>query len=246
MMGDSIPYLDILLFAVIAAFLVLRLRSVLGKRTGHQGPGPGEPRRDPFSRRAPADAGNDSVVPLPKRPGRKAEPALPNMGDDAAAEAPAAGEGVAGPAAAGLTQIRIVDPRFSPDEFLSGARIAFEMIVGAFAAGDSDTLRPLLSEEVFHNFSESIRRRQELSQTLETQLVAIRTAEIGEAYMAGRTAHVTVKFVTDQISVLRDAEGTVLEGSPTEVNEVTDFWTFARDTRASDPNWALVATNSPE
>ena len=242
-MGDSIPYLDILLFAVIAAFLVFRLRSVLGKRTGHQGPGPGEPRRDPFSREPPAELGSDRVVPLPKA---KTEPGIHGNGEAAAAEAAAAGDGSGGPDAAGLTQIRIADPVFSPDEFLSGARIAFELIVGAFAAGDTDTLKPLLSEEVFNNFADSIRRRQETGQKLETQLVAIRSAEIDEAYMAGRTAHVTVKFVTDQISVVRDAEGVVVEGSPTEVNEVTDFWTFARDTRTSDPNWALVATNSPE
>lgn len=242
-MGDSIPYLDILLFAVIAAFLVFRLRSVLGKRTGHQGPGPGEPRRDPFSREPPAEAGSDRVVPLPKP---KTEPGSHGNGEAEAAEAAAAGEGSGGSGAAGLTQIRIADPAFLPDEFVSGARIAFELIVGAFAAGDTDTLKPLLSEEVFNNFADSIRRRQETGQKLETQLVAIRSAEIDEAYMAGRTAHVTVKFVTDQISVVRDAEGAVVEGSPTEVNEVTDFWTFARDTRVSDPNWALVATNSPE
>mgnify|MGYP001766930830 FL=1 len=242
-MGDSIPYLDILLFAVIAAFLVFRLRSVLGKRTGHQGPGPGEPRRDPFSREPPAEAGSDRVVQLPKA---KTEPIIHGNGEGSTAEPAAAGEGSSGPGAAGLTQIRIADPAFSPDEFLSGARIAFELIVGAFAAGDTDTLKPLLSEEVFNNFADSIRRRQEMGQKLETQLVAIRSAEIDEAYMAGRTAHVTVKFVTDQISVVRDAEGAVVEGSATDVNEVTDFWTFARDTRVSDPNWALVATNSPE
>lgn len=242
-MGDSIPYLDILLFAVIAAFLVFRLRSVLGKRTGHQGPGPGEPRRDPFSRESPVDTSSDRVVPLPKP---KTEPALPGTGADAAAEPAPMGEAIGGRASAGLTQIRIADPAFSPDEFLSGARIAFELIVGAFAAGDTDTLKPLLSEEVFNNFADSIRHRQETGQKLETQLVAIRSAEIDEAYMAGRTAHVTVKFVTDQISVVRDAEGVVVEGSASEVNEVTDYWTFARDTRAGDPNWALVATNSPE
>ncbi len=242
-MGDSIPYLDILLFAVIAAFLVFRLRSVLGKRTGHQGPGPGEQRRDPFSREPPVEGSNDRVVPLPKP---KTEPSFPGNGETAAAEPAAAGEGSSGPGAAGLTQIRIADPTFSADEFLSGARIAFELIVGAFAVGDTDTLKPLLSEEVFNNFADSIRRRQETGQKLETQLVAIRSAEIDEAYMAGRTAHVTVKFVTDQISVMRDAEGAVIEGSPTEVNEVTDFWTFARDTRVGDPNWLLVATNSSE
>jgi predicted lipid-binding transport protein (Tim44 family) len=242
-MGDSIPYLDILLFAVIAAFLVFRLRSVLGKRTGHQGPGPGEPRRDPFSREPPVEGGNDRVVPLPKA---KTEAAFPGNGEDASAEPASVSKGAGGAAAAGVTQIRIADPAFSPDEFLSGARIAFELIVGAFAAGDTETLKPLLSEEVFNNFAESIRRRQETGQKLETQLVAIRSAEIDEAYMAGRTAHVTVRFVTDQISVVRDAEGAVVEGSPAEVNEVIDFWTFARDTRASDPNWALVATHSPE
>lgn len=227
-MGDGFQFIDIILFALVAGFLILRLRSVLGRRDGHESRTP-----DPFV--APGKPGRpeEKVVRLPDR---SADAAVP-----APAEAPAEPRG---PLDAGLAQIRTADPRFDPAGFASGARIAFELILNAFAAGDVDTLKPLLSPEVFGNFAHSIRERQAAGQRLETKLVALRTADIVEAYMAGRTAHVTVKFVSDQISALYDASGEVVEGDPSAVIEVTDFWTFARDTRSADPNWTLVATGS--
>ena len=129
-------------------------------------------------------------------------------------------------------------------EFLSGARIAFEMILTSYAAGDTAALKPLLSPEVFGNFSQSIRDRQEANETTEITLVGIKTADIVEAYMTGRTAHLTIKFVSEQITAVHDDNNEVIEGDPKEVIEVTDFWTFARDTRSGDPNWMLVATGT--
>ena len=231
MNGDFFSY-DIILFALVAAFLILRLRSVLGRRDGH------EPRgSDPFKRRQGTEASDEKVVRLPDR-SDKAEAPEPSEGPAVDAEV----TGVEG----GIAQIRVADPRFNPDEFLSGARMAFEMILGAYAAGDTGALRPLLSPEVFSNFEQTIRSRDQAGETLEINLVAIKTAEIVEAYMAGRTAHLTVKFVSEQSSALRDESGEVLEGSPDSITDVTDYWTFARDTRSSDPNWILVATGAQE
>jgi len=146
--------------------------------------------------------------------------------------------------AAGFREIKAADRGFEPTEILSGARIAFELILGAFASGDTEALKPLLSAEVLGNFAQSIRDREAAGQTMEHTLVGVKSADIVEAFMDGPTAHVTVKFVTDQANVTRDANGEVVDGDPSAVNEVTDFWTFARDTGSRDPNWTLVATRS--
>lgn len=232
-MGDGY-YLDIVLFALVAAFLIFRLRSVLGRRDGFQG--------------KPEDH-----VPYPAKPDRPAEPA---NGTPERIEPPAAGEPPIGgrdalsvaPASldAGLTQIKVADPRFDQREFIDGSRKAFEWILQAFVNGDTGSLQPLLSSDVFKNFEQTIEQRQRSGEKPETTLVGIVSAEIIEAYMAGRTAHLTVKFVSQQISVVRDAEGHVIEGDPNAVTDVTDYWTFARDTRSPDPNWTLVATGAPD
>jgi predicted lipid-binding transport protein (Tim44 family) len=232
-MGDDFSILNILLFALIAGFLVLRLRNVLGRRDGHQGP---------------------SVHPLPTpgQPETRPEAAAPptRRGESGEAEQPADGEEQPAepePRAAlqaGLKQIAVADPNFRSAEFTSGARIAFEMIVSAFASGESNQLKRMLSPEVFSNFAQTIREREKAGQKQQTTVVSIKSSDIVEAYMAGRTAHVTVKFVSEQISCLRDAKDDVIDGHPTAVNEVADFWTFARDTRSTDPNWTLVATGS--
>ena len=231
-MGSGSQFIDIILFALVAGFLIVRLRAVLGRRDGHEGRTP-----DPFAQ-PKVERSEDKVVRLPERNERPAEPAEP---------AAAAGESAA-PAGdalqAGLAQIKTADPRFKPDQFLAGSRAAFEYILNAFAAGEEQTLQRLLSPEVYANFAHSIRERQAAGQRSETKLVTIKSAEPVEAYMAGRTAHVTIKFVTEQISALYDAAGAVIEGDPHQVTEVTDFWTFARDTRSTDPNWMLVATGS--
>jgi predicted lipid-binding transport protein (Tim44 family) len=233
-MGDGFQFIDIILFALVAGFLILRLRSVLGRRDGHR---PRTP--DPFTPRPKPEHADETVVRLPDRNERPTD-AAPLPPSEAAPPA------ARGSLEAGLTQIKIADPRFDADEFTSGARIAFELILNAFAAGDSEALKPLLSPEVFGNFAHSIRDRQAKGQRLETKLVTIKSSALVEAYMAGRTAHVTVKFVSEQVSALYDSTGSVVEGDPTAVIEVTDFWTFARDTRSPDPNWTLVATASAD
>ena len=219
-MGDFSHYVDIVLFAMIAGFIVLRLRGVLGRRPGNQR------RQNPILGRAAAPT--ERLVALASRRTRPPEPAAP-VGDDVAA---------------GVEQIRAVDPGFDPAQFLDGARIAFDMIVGAFAAGDKAKLRPLLSDEVYKPFSEAIDERDAARERLETRVVVLKQFDIVEARLVDRVARVTVKFVSEQINVLRAHDGSVVDGDPAKPIEKTDFWSFTRDTRASDPNWTLVATAS--
>ncbi len=228
-MGGDFQFLDIILLALVAAFLILRLRSVLGRRDGH------EPRHaDPFkSHGGESREPEDKVIRLPDR---GTEP----RGEEAEMEE----VGEPGSVEAGLARIQRADQNFDADEFLSGARIAFEMILTAFAAGDTNALKPLLSPEVLNNFEQSIRDRERAGETLDLNLVGIRSAEFVEAGLEGRTAQITVKFTSEQISVIRDENGDVIEGEPDTVTEVVDFWSFARDTNARDPNWALIATRS--
>ncbi|TAN60964.1 MAG: Tim44 domain-containing protein, partial [Magnetospirillum sp.] len=127
-----------------------------------------------------------------------------------------------------------------------GARAAFEMIVGAFAAGDKATLQPLLAPEVFRHFAEAIDGRARNGETLTTDLVGIRSIEPVEARMDGGFAGLTLRIVSEQVNALRDHEGNVVEGSADRVIDVTDEWTFRRDTRSGDPNWVLAATRTPE
>ena len=226
-MSDGFAYIDILFFAMVAAFIALRLRGVLGRRTGH------ERRRTGGWTGARANGADDNVVALPDRAkaGADADRAIEGMSDE--------------PLKRGLMEIRQADPQFDPNQFLAGARAAFEMIVGAYAAGDKNTLRPLLDEDVFEGFAGAIDQRDNEGQTLETQVVDVRTHELVDAGMIGRRARVTVRFVTDQINVLRDASGTVIDGEPNRSEEVTDLWTFERDTSSDDPNWTLVETRTP-
>lgn len=228
-MDGGFPFLEIVLFAMVAGFLILRLRSVLGRRTGHE-----RRRPDPLSARTTAEETREreKVVALPER-GR-----APAREDGAPAVASA-------DALAGIAQLRSADRGFDSAQFVAGARRAFEMIVEAFAKGDSTALRPLLSDEVFAQFDGAIRAREESRRTLATTLVGIRQAEIVDAGLEGRTAQVTVKFESEQINVTRDSEGRVVDGDPSAVTTVTDIWTFARNTASRDPNWLLVATRSP-
>jgi predicted lipid-binding transport protein (Tim44 family) len=225
-MGDF-QYFDIILFAMIAAFLVLRLRGVLGRRTGN------ERRRELFVRRA---------APVADKAGPKEITATPEPDQDMVTSA--AGGKPPDAVADGLNQIRRADPGFDPSQFLAGARGAFEMIVNAYAKGDKATLRPLLSDEVYQPFAATIDERAAAKETFETRDLRLDDAEIVDADVSGRAARVTVKLVSHQISVTRAMDGSIVDGDPDHPVEKTDYWTFTRDTRSSDPNWVLVATSS--
>jgi predicted lipid-binding transport protein (Tim44 family) len=226
LMGDF-QYFDIILFAMIAAFLVLRLRSVLGRRTGN------ERRRELFVRR---------TAPIADKPVAEKVAAPGDQSKDVASLAPASKPADA--VADGLSGIRRADAGFDPSQFLEGAHTAFEMIVSAFAKGDKAALRPLLSDEVYQPFAATIDERAAAKETFETSDLRLDDAEIVDADLAGRTARVTVKLASRQINVTRAMDGSIVDGDPDHPVEKTDYWTFARDTRSADPNWVLVATSS--
>ena len=227
-MSDGFAFFDNVFIAMVAAFLILRLRSVLGRRTGEENPDRWTTRPSRPATPGTVERTSDNVVQLPRSEtpdGGKTAPGVPATPLDAA-----------------LTQIKLADPNFEPRAFVAGARGAFEMIVGAFAHGDTATLRPLLADDVYANFAAAIGARQQAKHTLETTLISIKSADIVEARIDGRTAMVTVKFVSEQANVTRDAGGTVIEGEPNTLATITDVWTFSRNTRARDPNWLLSAT----
>jgi predicted lipid-binding transport protein (Tim44 family) len=226
----------IILLAVAVA-IFLKLRSVLGQRTGRE-----RPPYDPYSARdAMRGATNDNVVTLPGR------------GLDGAQKSSEASEpserwkGIAEPGTAlagGLDAIAGEDKTFDANHFVAGARAAYEMIVLAYAEGDRRALKNLLSREVYEGFETAIRDREAKGETVETRFVAIDKSDITAAELRGRAAHVTVRFVSQLISVTRDKSGNVIDGNPEKVTDVTDVWTFARDLSSRDPNWKLVATEA--
>lgn len=229
-MGDNFAPFDIILLAVIAAFLVLRLRSVLGRRTGTE-----KRPLDPFhAPETTVKRGGEG----PAKPADKEKVAAPKPAHAAETPEPET------PLARGLRDIAALDPYFSPESFLEGARAAFSWVVEAFAKGDAKILRPLLNDDVYGNFVTAIENRSKAGETLETALVGIKSAEILEARREGKIAFVTVKFISEQVNITRNRAGEVIDGDPVRVVPVTDIWTFARDTRSRDPNWVLVATRS--
>ncbi len=239
-MGNGFQFIDIIFFAMIAVFLVLRLRGVLGKRDGNDGSG----FRNLFQEvdAEEESAQDNKVVNLADRSGKS--DVTDKIHADTDAEQKVDESIDESPLAAGLGQLHRYDKTFNEEDFLVGARVAFEMILNAYASGDADALRPLLSNEVYSNFAKAIQDREQAGHVMEDTLVGIMKSEIVEIYMESRVAHVTVKFISEQVNAVHDENGDVVEGNPNTVLTVTDFWTFARDTKDSDPNWTLVATRS--
>ncbi len=228
-----------LIFLGLAVFVIWRLRSVLGQKTGHERP-PFDPisRRDPAAGR-PASEG-DNVVRLPG--------AAADRAGTLTAEAPVdRWKGIAEPGsrvALGLDEIARMEPSFDAGVFIDGAKAAYEMIVTAFAQGDRKTLRDLLSREVYDGFERAIVERERRGERVETTFVSIDKAEIIGVEVRGTNAQVMVRFLSKLITATRDADGIVVDGSPDTVVDVTDVWTFARTLGSRDPNWQLVATEA--
>ena len=229
-MGSSGGFpVDLVLFGMIAAFLVLRLRSILGRRTGFERPQEKRPAVDPV-RDADARKGDGTVIegraePVPARP-------LPDP---------------ASPAGQALARLRTVDGRFDPSAFLTGAEAAFRLIVAAFAEGKRDTLRPLLSPEMFHAFESAIAARETTGETQHTEIKGLHQATVEAADLHGNVAQITVRFVSDQVSYALAANagaGAMPVSGTDAVTEITDLWTFERDLSASDPTWRLIAAHS--
>jgi predicted lipid-binding transport protein (Tim44 family) len=224
-----------IIFLALAVFIFLRLRSVLGQRTGRE--------RRPYDSYSARDtvrpSGGDNVVALPGR-GGEPPPKPVEPGEPAWKGVAEEGSSVA----AGLDAIVREDKTFDPKHFVVGARAAYEMIVTAYAEGDRKSLKNLLSRDVYDGFDAAIHERETKGETAETRFVSIDKSDITHADMRGRTAQVTLRFVSQLVSVTRDRDGNVIEGSPEKVTDVTDVWTFARDVTSRDPNWKLVATEA--
>lgn len=233
-----------IIFLALAVFIFIRLRSVLGQRTGRE-----RPPYDPYSRRDPAKAPAGPADKVVSFPGAAEKPSVPEPVEAIESDEPAparwAGVAEVGSAVAnGLDAIAAQERGFDAQHFLVGARAAYEMIVVAFANGDRAALKDLLAREVFEGFSAAIAEREQRGEKMETQFVSIEKAEIIEAGVKGRSAQVTLRFLSQLISVTRDKAGRVIDGDPEQVADVTDVWTFARELGARDPNWKLVATEA--
>lgn len=225
-------------FLVAAVVIFFQLRNVLGRRTGNE-----RPPFDPYSasRKSAKDEAesSDNVVALPRKRS-SGEPAPDGYADIDAFAKPDTDLNK------GLRSIKDNDASFEPKGFVEGAKMAYEMIVMAYADGDRKTLKNLLSREVFDGFVAAISEREAKSEKIQSSFVGIDKADIVSAEMKGSEAHVTLRIVSELISATRDKAGAVIDGDPDTVAEVKDVWTFARDTRSRDPNWKLVATEEED
>jgi predicted lipid-binding transport protein (Tim44 family) len=244
---------DLIFFAAIAIFLAWKLYSVLGRRTGNERsidpfatppnqPGANAPKgigKPGDAAGRPGAAGDrqpDAAAPLPeeRQMARREQRQLEAM----VAQAPDA-------VRKGLDAIRSADPEFDALAFLAGAKVAFEMILQAFAAGDTAALKPLLAPDVLQNFTAAISARQRDKLSVKFTLVGIIGLEILDAELKGPDARIKLRFNSEQVNVTQDAEGRIVDGHPNEVASITDIWTFSRPVTARDPNWVLIGTESP-
>ena len=223
----------------IALVVFWRLRGVLGSRTGHERP-PFDPYATTRKPEVAPENASGTVLRFPKdQPGEPVtagmEPPLP-MWKGYAPESSAL--------ATAIMRLAEADPDFSPKSFIDGAKLAYEMIVEGFAKGDKTALKELLSKDVFDDFATAIDARAAAGQTVDSRFVGIDKAELAVIDVAGKRASVTMKFVSEIISATRAADGSVVEGDPKEIREITDVWTFERDIASRDPNWKLAATQA--
>jgi predicted lipid-binding transport protein (Tim44 family) len=237
-----------LIFLVLAVVVFLKLRSVLGRRTGQE-----ETRFERYraqreaSQRNGKMAAQEKVVTLPRREREEVEAAPLAEHAKVRTDLEERVKGLAGDnasMASGLLDIARADQTFDPDQFLKGARAAYEIIVTAFAEGNRKTLKDLLSRDVHDGFVGAIAEREARGEQVDQSFVGIKTADLVEAELKAGVAQLTVKFVSELISATRDRVGEVIGGDPKRIKEVTDIWTFAREVASRNPNWKLIATQA--
>jgi predicted lipid-binding transport protein (Tim44 family) len=218
-------FFGIILIAMVAGIILFRLYTVLGRRTGNE-----RETNDRFTRVGGAEPAKkaDNVIPLPT------------------AQRPPDAADTPDPVKRGLIDIKLADRAFETDHFVAGAKQAYEMTVTAFAHGDRDTLRRLLSDDVYRAFEHAIADREAKKLKTEFTFVGFKDVKVAQATLKNKIADITMSFGAQFLSATKNEAGAVVEGDPKEVREVTDVWTFARDTASSDPNWTLVATSGDE
>lgn len=234
---DEFFDLPTLIVIAVAVFVLFRLRSVLGTRTGNE--------RPPVERRKPANdaaAAEETVVPL-----RPRGTAAPDLDDERRArkleaeiEQFAHGDEQL---AAGFKAVIEADPTFTPKSFLDGAKQAYEMIITAYAQGDRQMLKNLLEKDVFEGFQRAIAEREAAGQTVDFTFVGLPKIEISEAEYDRKNILVTVRFHAEVVSATRDKDGNLVEGNADQVQTIADEWTFARNPKSRDPNWKVVTTS---
>lgn len=215
------PLLQLLVLAGIAVFLILRLKSVLGTRDGFEKP--------PVPRPAPgSSARQPQFEVIDGGPDRDIADHVPEDSD----------------AGRALAAMKKIEPSFGVSDFLGGARGAYEMILMGFEKGDLASIKPFIAEDVYDTFAEVIEARTEQGLTIEAEFVGVRETTLADATFdeVSNEAEVTVRFIGELTSVVRDNAGDIIEGSPTEIKRQKDVWTFARAMGSDDPNWQLVAT----
>ena len=237
---DEFLDLPTLIAIVVAVFVLFRLRSVLGTRTGNERPPVDRTRSTPVEKNAKND---ETVVPLRPRPAV----AQPDLDDERRARKLEAEieQASAGNAqlAEGMRAVAEADPTFTPKSFLEGAKQAYEMIVTAFAEGDRQTLRNLLEKEVFEGFQRAIADREAAGHTVDFTFVGLPKIAIVDAEYDKKTVNVTVDFHAEVVSATRDKDGNLVEGNADQVQTIADEWTFARNPKSRDPNWKVVTTS---
>lgn len=228
---------DLIIYAIVAAALVFWLRSILGTRNGNE-----RDRGNPFSPRNDNKTTPDDVIDIPSSPNasRPTTDVAPmrvtktTLVNRVRIETPNA--------EAGLRSIAAADPTFNLDRFMDGAETAFEMIVVAFAKGDKNTLRTLLTPSVYNDFEGAINDRATRGETVETKIEGIRAMDIITAQMRGNTAFVSIRFTVQEICVIRNAAGMVTSGDPEKTTTMIDIWTYGRDVTSNTPVWYLYET----
>ncbi len=219
-MDNGFQFIDIVLLAMVAGFIALRLRSVLGRRTGEEPP----PQEVLEHGRVAADAPAGGAGPGLSEAVQKLE------SDSRMRRA--------------LREVRQADPDFDVDRFLEGAKAAYSLILEAFWSGEKETLRRFLSDDVYAQFVAVIDERTAAGHTLEARIVDLVDVAISGLALRGRTVEVSVTYRAEIVSVTRDREGRLVSGNESDTTSVVDVWTFARAAASDDPNWTLVATHS--
>jgi len=241
-MGQAFDPLNLLILA-IAVVIFFKLRSVLGRRTGNE-----RPPFDPYAaKRRNGAAGKPeelpgNVISLPRET-RSSE--ATKLQDAEPADPVWTGFAEEGSSlAAGIDKLAVADRDFTPSAFIAGAKIAYEMVVTAFAQGDKPALKNLVSRDVYDGFAAAIDAREKAGEKLESRFVGIDSSDLQSVELSGRRALIKVKFVSELISATRNKAGEVIDGDAKQIRQITDVWTFERDVTSRDPNWKLVATES--
>lgn len=208
--------MDLIILALIAGFIIYRLYTTLGEKTGYKG-----------DKKGPSSNVVDFNAKKSTKPSRKKAP----TGKIAPALRPA------------LQEITKNDPDFSLKNFTEGATIAFEMVLDAYAAGDLKLLKNLLSPDVYKAFKTAITERTKKGHTLENTLIRVEDVVVHNAAIKTNKAQICVRYTTEQVPIIKDKEGKIIDGNPNQIDQVIDTWTFERSLKSRDPNWALISTN---